>query len=1191
MGYRLTKTSKGLLALTLVGAVTSALIACSSSDNGAGSSGTTVPDASPTATVPDASPTSTVPPPPDSGPPDSGPSQTLAAPTFTPAPGSFTSSVPGGVTIAAIPADATIYFTTDGTNPTSASVVYSGAISIATTTTIRAMASKTGFNNSPVAAGVYTINPPAAGQLSDVSINPTTGTYPNPQSVGLSVPVAEQPATVCYTLDGSNPTCNAATATCTGTAATYSAGAPLQVDAPVGGGATRVRAIACKVGQKTSVNISESSLSFKAADPTATLPGPSEVAPGTQITLQTVTAGAGANVHYRIDGAAPNCLAGVGGGELACGGSACLVTINENTTIRAIACKPNYTSSALVSFAYTVRVATSTLTPAAIYYNDITPGTVAATRGNGAPVVPTTTCWTTGATMPVCNAAGDGCTTGNASNPAGNVTADNTQVNVIGCKASAGGIAPGGFTPSIVTSANYRLMVDTISVTPSPGGGVYSPGGSNALTATNYWNNGTSTSFTLDSSTTDTGGNPVRIRYRTTAGAAPSCAGAVGAGVTEVGKGASIGSPAPFTTIRAIGCKTLYQDSAPRTLTYQDPLQAVVLDPVPPPTTSSNNIAVNLTSTPAAGPLATDTHICYALGQAPVATPDCDPLGTPAAITGSGPWALGLCSAGSVRYNPAVGSRPVVSETGFEIKAIACKTGVPQKSNVVSQIFTLKMAPTVFTDSAVVLPAGNILGANIPYNSVINFHSPSEASKPGVQYRWTTDGVTNPTCTTGSGPATSTTFLPATNAAVTYKVIACDPADAWLPSDIATFAFSGFLSPPTFTPNGGTNANLVSTTINSSNPGGYLCYTDDLSTPACIGGGTCTGTKIANFTGVVNITTDPTTLKATACRNTGFAGSAVTTSNVFRLIVGDPLVTPAGGPQVTPVTIGITNGATDTANVCWTIDGADIAANCTSGGVMTCQSRNGGVALTSLPPANKATNFTLKARACRAGFASSALVANTYTFSPYSRTIVIDGFDDWQPPENLLPAEGTENGGYLSWDANYVYFGWRGSELQDLTTRYFGVYLRSPAGPYTTTRDDRLGADKFGQLSGGSWGMMPQPTGGVDYHFYVRTDRNENPGASQWNGANWVASAAAITCAHGGALNTVSALVECRIARADVGLGGANAPLILNGVISNDTSGAHNEWPYVGGEHHFFSGNMSTNIPSDPALRPVGVLP
>jgi hypothetical protein len=1088
------------------------------------------------------------------------------------------------VKISAVPADATIFFTTDGTNPTTASVVYSGPINVATTTTIRALASKTGFANSPVGGGTYTITPPAAGQLSDVAINPSTGTYPNPQSVGLAVPVAEQPATICYTLDGSNPTCNAATATCTGTAATYSAGAPLQIDAAVGGGVVKVRAIACKVGQKTSVNISESDLGFKAADPTATLPGPSEVAPGTQVTLQTVTAGAGANVHFRTDGASPNCLAAVSGGEQACGGSACLVTINENTTIRAIACKPNYASSAIVPFAYTVRVATSTLTPAAIYNNDLTSGDVAATRADGAPVAPSTTCWSTGATVPVCNAAGNGCTTGTSSAPT--VTADNTQVNVVGCKASAGGISPGGFTPSTMASGTYRLQVATVSVTPAPGGGVFSPAGSDPTTATNYWNNGTATSFTLDTATNNTAANDTKIRYSTNGIAVPSCAGAVGANVTEVNKGTSIGSPAPFTTIRAIGCKPNYQPTGPRTLTYQDPLQTVVLDPVPPPTTSDNNVAVLLTSTPAAGTASTDTHICYRVGQAPLAAPDCDPLGNPAA-------AQGLCSAGSTRFDPAAPF--TVNVTGFEVKAIACKTGVPNKSAPITAVFTFKMGAPIFTDAAPVLPAsnGNVLGATIPYNSTIFFHTSSEPSKAAnTQYRYTTDGST-PSCTTGTA-GSSTTFLPPDNTPFTYKVRACDTLDQFLPSDVSTVSFSGVLTAPTFAPNGGTSANLQSTTISSTNTamGGYLCYTTDGSAPACIGGGTCTGTKIAGNTGSANITIDPTTVRAVSCRSTGFLGSPVAVSNVFDLVVDAPVINQADGAQVTPVTITMNNGATTPANVCFTVDGSPIAADCTSGGAITCASRNAGDAVT-LPGSltNRATNVTINARACRAGFASSPLVTKTYTFSPYTRTIVIDGLDDWSAAENNLPSENGDNG-YLAWDAANVYFGWRGNDLIDSVNEYFGVYVRSPAGPYTLTRDDRLGADKFGQyIPGVQWGMMPQPIGGVDFHFYVRTDRNEAAGASQWNGAAWVASAVAIDCKHGGQLGTASALVECSVSRASLGLAIADAPLVLNGVITRSSATAHNEWPFVGGQHRYFSGNMSTNIPSDPALRLVGALP
>lgn len=78
-----------------------------------------------------------------------------ATPTFTPAAGAFTSAQ--SVTIGCETAGATIYYTTDGTTPTTSSSVYSTAIPVSTTTTIKAMAAKVGNSNSDVATATYAI--------------------------------------------------------------------------------------------------------------------------------------------------------------------------------------------------------------------------------------------------------------------------------------------------------------------------------------------------------------------------------------------------------------------------------------------------------------------------------------------------------------------------------------------------------------------------------------------------------------------------------------------------------------------------------------------------------------------------------------------------------------------------------------------------------------------------------------------------------------------------------------------------------------------------------------------------------------------------------------------------------------------------------------------------------------------------
>ena len=80
-------------------------------------------------------------------------SNAVATPTFTPAAGTYASAQ--SVELNTTTAGATIYYTTDGTDPTTSSSVYSSAISVSTTTTIKAMAVKNGMDNSAVASATY----------------------------------------------------------------------------------------------------------------------------------------------------------------------------------------------------------------------------------------------------------------------------------------------------------------------------------------------------------------------------------------------------------------------------------------------------------------------------------------------------------------------------------------------------------------------------------------------------------------------------------------------------------------------------------------------------------------------------------------------------------------------------------------------------------------------------------------------------------------------------------------------------------------------------------------------------------------------------------------------------------------------------------------------------------------------------
>lgn len=92
--------------------------------------------------------------------------QTAATPVIGPAPG----TVPSGqiITITDTTPGAVIHFTTDGSTPTSASPAYTGTFTIAVTTTVKAIAVATGFNNSAVATAAYTVSSVATAAINAI---------------------------------------------------------------------------------------------------------------------------------------------------------------------------------------------------------------------------------------------------------------------------------------------------------------------------------------------------------------------------------------------------------------------------------------------------------------------------------------------------------------------------------------------------------------------------------------------------------------------------------------------------------------------------------------------------------------------------------------------------------------------------------------------------------------------------------------------------------------------------------------------------------------------------------------------------------------------------------------------------------------------------------------------------------------
>ncbi len=111
------------------------------------------------------------------------------------------------VTMSCTVSDATIHYTTDGSEPDAQSATYSTPVVFNTpgAYTVKAFAVKSGWENSNVTTGSYTINEPQAPDtVSTPIITPATDLYYEPQTVTITC--ADADAVIRYTTDGTTPT-------------------------------------------------------------------------------------------------------------------------------------------------------------------------------------------------------------------------------------------------------------------------------------------------------------------------------------------------------------------------------------------------------------------------------------------------------------------------------------------------------------------------------------------------------------------------------------------------------------------------------------------------------------------------------------------------------------------------------------------------------------------------------------------------------------------------------------------------------------------------------------------------------------------------------------------------------------------------------------------------------------------------
>ncbi|MBP5314748.1 MAG: chitobiase/beta-hexosaminidase C-terminal domain-containing protein, partial [Muribaculaceae bacterium] len=234
-----------------------------------------------------------------------------ATPTFSTSGGGTS---PTTVTITSATSGATIYYTTDGTTPTTSSNTYNGAFTCSTvgTVTIKAIAVKSNYSNSEVGQTTVTYNP----VLSAPTISPTSNTYNNDLTATIT---AASGATIYYRVNG-------------GSWQTYSSGVSVTANN------TTVEAYASMTNY-TDSPIASQTYNLKCALPTLSVGGGTYTAPQT-VTITSATDGA--TIYYST---------GSGFNTLANGGS---ITISESCSLSVYATKANYQDSEFYMTSYTI---------------------------------------------------------------------------------------------------------------------------------------------------------------------------------------------------------------------------------------------------------------------------------------------------------------------------------------------------------------------------------------------------------------------------------------------------------------------------------------------------------------------------------------------------------------------------------------------------------------------------------------------------------------------------------------------------------------------------------------------------------------------------------------------------------------------------------------------------------------------
>ena len=247
--------------------------------------------------------------------------ETVATPAITPNGGELKYGN-NTVSIACNTDGATIYYTTNGATPTTNSTKYTGAFTLSSNATVKAIAVKTGWNNSSVASASFTYT---VETVATPTITPNGGELKYGNNT-VTIACATADATIYYTTNGATPTTSSTK---------YTGAFTLTSNATV-------KAIAVKTGWN---NSSVASASFTYTVETVATPviapNGGEIEAGTTISISCATSGA--TIYYSTNGAEPTTV------------YSAPFALNEAATVKAVAKKTGWNNSATAQASFTIK--------------------------------------------------------------------------------------------------------------------------------------------------------------------------------------------------------------------------------------------------------------------------------------------------------------------------------------------------------------------------------------------------------------------------------------------------------------------------------------------------------------------------------------------------------------------------------------------------------------------------------------------------------------------------------------------------------------------------------------------------------------------------------------------------------------------------------------------------------------------